>query len=59
VWIEHGRYINFISDFSAANPKASREDALKAWKDQEATGGPHFLLGGESSAELRPATTQK
>ena len=29
--IEHARYINFISDFMAANKKAPREEAVKAW----------------------------
>jgi hypothetical protein len=30
--IEHGRYINFISDFMAANKGASRSEAIDAWK---------------------------
>jgi hypothetical protein len=38
--VEHGRYINFISDFAAANPKASREEALKAWKELKAIDAP-------------------
>jgi SAP domain-containing new25 len=29
--IEHGRYINFISDFLAANRGATREQAVVAW----------------------------
>jgi hypothetical protein len=29
--IEHGRYINFVSDFMAANKKASLDDAVSAW----------------------------
>jgi hypothetical protein len=29
--IEHARYINFISDFAAANPGAPREQAIAAW----------------------------
>ena len=30
--IPHGRYINFISDFFAAEKNATREQAIKAWK---------------------------
>jgi hypothetical protein len=29
--IPHGRYINFISDFFAAEKNATREQAIKAW----------------------------
>ena len=29
--IEHARYINFISDFMAANPGATREQSVAAW----------------------------
>ena len=31
--IPHGRYINFISDFFAAEKDATREQAIKAWKE--------------------------
>jgi hypothetical protein len=30
--IPHGRYINFVSDFFAAEKGATREQAMKAWK---------------------------
>ena len=30
--IPHGRYINFISDFFAAEKNATREQAIKAWE---------------------------
>jgi hypothetical protein len=30
--VEHGRYINFISDFMAQNPGRSHKDAVRAWK---------------------------
>jgi SAP domain-containing protein len=30
--IPHGRYINFISDFFAAEKNATREQAIKAWQ---------------------------
>jgi hypothetical protein len=29
--IPHGRYINFMSDFMAAEPSATREQAISAW----------------------------
>ena len=29
--IPHGRYVNFMSDFLAAEPGATREQAIKAW----------------------------
>jgi hypothetical protein len=38
--IEHGRYINFISDFMAANKKAPREQAVKAWEELKAMDAP-------------------
>lgn len=30
--IPHGRYINFVSDFLAAEKGATRDDAIKAWE---------------------------
>ena len=38
--IEHGRYINFISDFVAANKRASREEAVKSWRELKAMNVP-------------------
>ncbi len=38
--IEHGRYINFVSDFMAANKKGSREEAVKAWEELKAMDAP-------------------
>ncbi len=31
--IPHGRYINFLSDFFAAEKNATREQAIKAWEE--------------------------
>ena len=31
--VPHGRYINFLADYHAAERDASREDALAAWKE--------------------------
>jgi hypothetical protein len=47
--IEHGRYINFISDFMAANKKAPREEAVKAWEQLKAMDAPKTY---ESWAEV-------
>jgi hypothetical protein len=38
--IEHGRYMNFVSDFMAANKKASLEEAVKAWQELKAMDAP-------------------
>jgi SAP domain-containing protein len=38
--IEHARYINFISDFMAANKSAQREQAVKAWEELKAMDTP-------------------
>src|SRR3984885_9429980 len=38
--IEHARYINFISDFMAANKKSSRVKAVKAWHETKAIDAP-------------------
>jgi hypothetical protein len=38
--IEHARYINFISDFMAANKKAPREEAVKVWEELKAMDAP-------------------
>lgn len=31
--VEHGRYINFVSDFMKAYPKAPRKELLNAWAE--------------------------
>jgi hypothetical protein len=38
--LEHARYINFISDFMAANKKDSHEEAVKAWEELKAMDAP-------------------
>jgi len=38
--IEHGRYMNFISDFMAANKGASHDDAVRAWHEVKAMDAP-------------------
>jgi len=38
--LEHGRYMNFISDFMAANKGASQETAIRAWHEVKAMDAP-------------------
>jgi hypothetical protein len=38
--MEHGRYINFISDYMAAKPGARHKDAVKAWHEVKALDAP-------------------
>jgi hypothetical protein len=38
--IPHVRYINFVSDFMAAEKNATRKDVLKAWKRVKTLDGP-------------------
>ncbi len=37
--LEHGRYMNFISDFMAANPGAKHSDAVRAWAEAKRVDG--------------------
>ena len=38
--IPHGRYINFVSDFLAKEPGATREQAIDAWKTLKTLDAP-------------------
>ncbi|MCA1825508.1 MAG: hypothetical protein ABR567_10660 [Myxococcales bacterium] len=38
--IPHGRYINFMSDFLASEKGATREDAVKAWRELKGMDAP-------------------
>ena len=38
--IEHGRYINFISDYMADNKGAAHDDAVRAWHEIKAMDAP-------------------
>ena len=38
--IEHGRYMNFISDFMADNKGAAQEAAVRAWHEVKAMDAP-------------------
>jgi hypothetical protein len=38
--VEHGRYINFMSDFMAHNPHASHRDVVSAWRELKRMDAP-------------------
>jgi hypothetical protein len=38
--VEHGRYVNFISDYVADNKGASHDDAVRAWHEVKAMDAP-------------------
>jgi hypothetical protein len=38
--VEHGRYMNFISDYMADNKAASHQDAVRAWHEVKAMDAP-------------------
>jgi hypothetical protein len=38
--VEHGRYVNFISDYMADNKGASHDDAVRAWHEVKAMDAP-------------------
>ncbi len=38
--VEHGRYINFMSDFMAQNPGACQSDAIRAWEQVKRMDAP-------------------
>jgi hypothetical protein len=38
--VEHGRYINFISDYMADNNGAAHDDAVRAWHEVKAMDAP-------------------
>ena len=38
--IEHGRYMNFMSDFMAQNPRRSHRDAVRAWEEVKRMDAP-------------------
>ena len=38
--VEHGRYINFVSDFMAQNQRASKSEAVQAWGEVKRMDAP-------------------
>ena len=52
--IPHGRYINFVSDFLAAEKGATRKQAMKAWEKLKALDVPKNYRSWASSRSPRP-----
>ncbi len=52
--IPHGRYINFMSDFLAAEKGATREQAIKAWKKLKALDAPKTYQSWLKSRSSKP-----
>jgi hypothetical protein len=63
--IEHGRYINFISDFMAANRKATHKQAAAAWHELKGMDAPKTYASwagrrqGRGSAPRRRRAARK
>jgi hypothetical protein len=51
--IEHGRYINFISDFMAQNPRGSQSDAVRAWEEVKRMDAPKTYEAWAARAKRR------
>jgi hypothetical protein len=51
--MEHGRYINFISDFMAQNPRGSQGDAVRAWKEVKRMDAPKTYEAWAARAKRR------
>jgi hypothetical protein len=50
--IPHGRYINFMSDFMAAEPNATRAQAIKAWKTLKTLDAPKDYRSWKTASVL-------
>jgi SAP domain-containing new25 len=51
--VEHGRYINFISDFMAQNPRGSQSDAVRAWEEVKRMDAPKTYEAWAARAKRR------
>jgi hypothetical protein len=54
--LEHGRYINFVSDFMAANENALREEAIKAWEELKSMDAPKTYASWAEARKLAKTT---
>jgi hypothetical protein len=52
--LEHGRYINFISDFLAANRAATHQQAVAAWHEVKALDAPKTYASWAASTRRTP-----
>jgi hypothetical protein len=51
--VEHGRYINFISDFMAQDPHRSQSDAVRAWEEVKRMDAPKTYEAWVARAKRR------
>jgi hypothetical protein len=51
--VPHGRYINFIADFLAAENSATRAEAIAAWKELKQLDVPKDYLSWVKTREKR------
>ena len=51
--LEHGRYINFISDFMARDPRRSQSDAMRAWEEVKRMDAPKTYEAWVARAKRR------
>jgi hypothetical protein len=51
--VEHGRYINFISDFMAQDPRRSQSNAVRAWEEVKRMDAPKTYEAWVARAKRR------
>jgi hypothetical protein len=51
--LEHGRYMNFMSDFMAQNPGRSHRDAVRAWEEVKRMDAPKTYEAWAARARRR------
>ena len=52
--LEHGRYMNFVSDFMAQNPGASQRDVERAWEEVKRMDAPKTYEAWATGPKRRP-----
>jgi hypothetical protein len=56
--LDHGRYINFVSDFMAANENALREEAIRAWQELKSMDAPKTYASWTKARKLAKANAR-
>jgi hypothetical protein len=56
--IPHDRYINFVADFLAANKKATRAEAIAAWKELKELDAPKNYVSWVKTRAQRTGTNR-
>jgi hypothetical protein len=51
--VKHGRYINFVSDFMAQNPRSSHRNAVRAWHELKRMDAPKTYAAWAARAKRR------